>query len=138
MLSKALSVAVRPVTTIYPKLWFNIIPEPVRFMTSSGLGNIIFFYVDIILYDLVIYPLSITNYDKYKGNANNNVVAKILLFVLPPQKVLQKNRESISFFLSYLIQIFAQHLLNAFFVYGLQTISTREKYASTLFVTYSS
>ncbi len=131
----AFSLAVRPLTSIYPKLWFKSIPEPARFMTSAGIGNIIFFYIDVILYDLVIYPLSISDYDTQNAN---NIVTKTLQSVLPPKRVLQRNRESISFFISYLIQIVAQHLLNAFFVYGLDTISTKDKYLATLAVTYSS
>eukprot|EP00551_Chaetoceros_affinis_P006548 CAMPEP_0203666506 /NCGR_PEP_ID=MMETSP0090-20130426/3524_1 /ASSEMBLY_ACC=CAM_ASM_001088 /TAXON_ID=426623 /ORGANISM="Chaetoceros affinis, Strain CCMP159" /LENGTH=335 /DNA_ID=CAMNT_0050530401 /DNA_START=251 /DNA_END=1258 /DNA_ORIENTATION=+ len=144
--SKILSMAVRPITTIYPKLWFNKIPEPARFVTSAGLGNIIFFYIDIIMYDLVVHPLSLHDFSKHAtaastNNAMNNmskIGMKIFLFLLPPKSVLQKNKESISFFASYLIQILAQHFLNAFFVYGLETISTREEYMSSLFVTYSS
>ncbi len=132
------STAVKPITTIYPKLWFSKVPEPARFFASAGLGNIIFFYIDIILYDLVIHPLSLQDFSKKFNSNNNNIGAKILLLLLPPKSVLQKNKESISFFISYLIQILAQHFLNAFFVYGLETISNKDKYMSTLFVTYSS
>lgn len=112
---------------------FNLIYYCV--MTAAGLGNIIFFYIDVILYDLVIYPLSISNYDKKN---TKNVWMKLLYSLLPPKSVLQRNRESISFFVSYLVQILAQHLLNALFVYGLHSISTRDKYISSLLVTYSS
>lgn len=132
--SSVLSLAARPVTFIYPKLWFNKVPEPVRFVTSAGLGNIIFFYIDIIMYDLVIYPLSIRDFSK----DIDNIGWKALHSLLPHQKMIQKNKESISFFISYLIQIIAQHFLNAFFVYGLDSISTKEKYLSSLTVTYSS
>jgi len=129
-LKTAISLATRPVTTIYPKLWFDV-PELARFMTSAGIGNILFFYIDIVLYDLVIYPLSLhlnnLRYDS-KGMAK----------FLPSKFMFHKNKESISFFVSYLIQIVFQHVLNAFLVHGLETVSTREKYLSTLGYTYSS
>ncbi len=151
-----LSLALRPITSIYPKLWFQIIPEPLRFMSAAGFGNIIFFYIDAILYELVIHPLSICDYEDFinsrcggGGNdgsgASGNMPSKfqkvafqIIGKIIPSKTILKKNKESISFFFSYLIQIVAQHFLNAFFVYGLESISTREKYVNTLVLTYSS
>jgi len=132
--SSGLSLASLPISELYPKLWFKAIPEPARFMTAAGIGNIIFFYIDVMLYDLVIHPLSISNYDK---NTQNKVL-KMVYSLLPSQKFLQRNKETLSFFISYLIQILAQHVLNAFFVYGWETISTKDRYIATLIVTYSS
>ena len=100
---------------VYPNFWFNSVPEPIRFMTSATFGNIAFFKIDQILFNQVILPLS-----------------------KEMPKVFQRNKETLSFFLSYLIQVAMQHLLNATFVYGLQTISTTEKYLETLILTYSS
>jgi hypothetical protein len=163
-ISKAFKILPFPtIGSIYPKLWFDKIPEPARFVTSAGLGNIIFFYIDIVLYDLVIHPLSVYDYDKIIHSSGGSqtitsasstsstsatstsatkavspIIKGIVLLLLPYKKGLQKNKESISFFISYLIQILAQHFLNAFFVYGLDSIDTKDKYISTLVVTYSS
>lgn len=163
-ISKAFKILSFPtIGSIYPKLWFDKIPEPARFVTSAGLGNIIFFYIDIVLYDLVIHPLSVYDYDKIIHSSGGSqtitsasstsstsatstsatkavspIIKGIVLLLLPYKKGLQKNKESISFFISYLIQILAQHFLNAFFVYGLDSIDTKDKYISTLVVTYSS
>lgn len=97
------------------ELWFRSVPEPLRFMTSAGLGNIAFFGIDQVLYKSVIVPLT-----------------------KDAPKFYQRNKESISFFFAYLIQVGFQHLLNAIFVYGIDTISTAEKYLDTLLLTYSS
>ncbi len=143
------SSLLRPIAIIYPKLWFKIIPEPARFMTAAGFGNIIFFYIDAIIYELLIHPLSLCNYnDLVTGQCNHigddlpgailKFAYKVVSLIMPPKKILEKNKESISFFLSYLIQIFAQHFLNAFFVYGLESISSKDKYVNTLLLTYSS
>ncbi len=146
------SLSLRPITAIYPKLWYKIIPEPARFMTAAGFGNIIFFYIDAILYELIIHPLSLCTYndiiqhkcpewiqdDKTKINSLQKAFYRLFSLILPSKPILERNKESISFFLSYLIQILAQHFLNAFFVYGLESISTKERYANTLMLTYSS
>jgi len=102
-------------SNVYPNLWFNQVPEVVRFITASSLGNVAFFKIDQALYNLIILP-----------------------FAKDMPKFLQKNKESVSFFLAYLMQVGLQHFLNAFFVYGLQTIETRDKYLDTLGLTYSS
>ena len=96
------------------EIWFRSVPEPLRFMTSAGLGNIAFFGIDQVLYKSVIVPLT-----------------------KDAPKFYQRNKESISFFFAYLIQVGFQHLLNAIFVYGIDTISTAEKYLDTLVLTYS-
>ena len=98
-----------------PNRWFGSVPEPVRFIVSANLGNIVFFKIDQILYSMVILPLS-------KG--------------MP--KMFQRNKETISFFFAYLMQVGVQHFLNAVLVYGLDTIATTEKYLQTLALTYSS
>mmetsp|Transcript_19618 Transcript_19618/g.28964 ORF Transcript_19618/g.28964 Transcript_19618/m.28964 type:complete len:233 (-) Transcript_19618:13-711(-) len=97
------------------EIWFRVVPEPVRFMTSAGLGNIAFFGIDQVLYKSVVAPLA-----------------------KDAPKFYQRNKETISFFFAYLIQVGFQHLLNALFVYGIDTISTAEKYFDTLLLTYSS
>jgi hypothetical protein len=102
------------ISTACSEIWFRSVPEPLRFMTSASLGNIAFFGIDQVLYKSVIVPLT-----------------------KDAPKFYQKNKESISFFFAYLIQVGFQHLLNAIFVYGIDTISTAEKYLDTLVLTYS-
>lgn len=82
-------------STVYPNLWFSSVPEPIRFITAANLGNIAFFKIDQALYNLVILPLS-----------------------KDMPKLFQRNRETVSFFLAYLIQVGLQHFLNALMVYG--------------------
>jgi putative Mn2+ efflux pump MntP len=100
---------------ISSKLWFDNVPEPIRFMTAAGLGNIAFFNIDRAFYQSIVVPLAKDTH-----------------------RLFQKNKETISFFFSYLIQVGFQHFLNAALVYGLDTISTAEKYIDTLILTYSS
>lgn len=102
-------------STVYPNLWFSSVPEPIRFITAANLGNIAFFKIDQALYNLVILPLS-----------------------KDMPKLFQRNRETVSFFLAYLIQVGLQHFLNALMVYGLETIETSDKYFQSLALTYSS
>lgn len=97
------------------KLWLDKVPEPIRFMTAAGLGNILFFNIDRAFYQSIVVPLTKDTH-----------------------KLFQKNKETISFFFSYLIQVGFQHFLNALLVYGLDTISTLEKYVDTLILSYSS
>jgi hypothetical protein len=103
------------ISNVFPKLWFSSVPEPIRFVTAANLGNIAFFKIDQALYNLVILPLS-----------------------KDMPKFFQRNRETVSFFFAYLIQVGLQHFLNAALVYGIDTIATTEKYLQTLAVTYSS
>ena len=104
-------------TTILPKprqeLWFSL-PELVRFLTSANIGNIAFFSIDQTLYKLVMTKI-----------ANDLPI------------ILRENKESVCFFVSYLLQIVIQHFLNALLVYGMETIGSREKYFSTLLASYS-
>jgi len=90
-------------------------PRTHRFITAANLGNIAFFKIDQALYNLVILPLS-----------------------KDMPKLFQRNRETVSFFLAYLIQVGLQHFLNALMVYGLETIDTSDKYFQSLALTYSS
>lgn len=50
---------------------------------------------------------------------------------------LRKNKETVSFTVSYLAQISIQHWLYAVLVFGRDTINTREKYLKTLKATYA-
>jgi len=113
--SSSISSSEFAISNIYPKLWFASVPEPLRFITAANLGTIAFFKIDKALYNLVILNLS-----------------------KDMPKVFQRNRETVSFFFAYLIQVGLRHFLNAFLVYGLETIGTAEKYFQTLTLTYSS
>lgn len=51
-------------------------------------------------------------------------------------KLINKHKETISFFISYMGQIIIQHLLHAFLVFGRDSISTTDKYVKTLMASY--
>jgi hypothetical protein len=88
------------------KTWFQV-SEPIRFFVSGNIGNVCFFFLERLIY--------------YQLGKMNNL----------PQSVVDY-KESVSFFIGYLLQIVSQHLLNAVLVYGLDTIDTRAKYFKTL------
>jgi uncharacterized membrane protein len=90
---------------------FYAIPKPLRFFISGNLGNVVFFYCE-------------------QGvSAGLESVADLPLLV-------QSYKQSVSFFLGYVIHIVFQHFLHAMLVYGLATINTPAKYLTTLFGTY--
>lgn len=93
------------------------IPEPIRFMIAGLLGNIGFFAIDSTIYKTILLPLA----SRPKASP-----------------ILKRNKETISFFISYLLQVIMQHFLNAIIVYGADTIDTWDKYKETLLLTYSS
>jgi hypothetical protein len=114
-------------STISTKLldaWYSSVPQFVRFGTAASLGNIFFFAADVVMYNHVVTKLLPIDGDENAG------------FSWLPD-LFHRNRESVSFFLAYLVQISIQHLLNAWLVYGLDTISTKEKYWSTLGGSYA-
>ncbi len=102
-------------SNVYPNLWFEKVPEAGRFASAGLLGNVVFFIIDYVFFNNIILPL-----------AND----------LP--KIVQRNKETVSFFVSYLMQTGFQHFLNALLVYGLDTIGTKKKYFDSLIITYSS
>jgi hypothetical protein len=95
-------------------IWFNQIPEAGRFITATGLGNLLFYAIDQTIYKHIL-----------------------IRFSSDFPKIIQRNKESVSFFVSYFLQIIFQHYLNALFVYGLDTVDSKEKYFKTLLLTYS-
>eukprot|EP00978_Attheya_sp_CCMP212_P025345 scaffold81381_cov57-Attheya_sp.AAC.2 len=99
-------------------LWFSL-PSALRFVVSGILGNMIFFAMEKRCYALLVRSLV------------DNGPPRILT------RLLRDHKETVSFFVSYLLQIVAQHVLNAFLVFGLDTVRTREKYLSSLFACYS-
>lgn len=95
-------------------IWFNQIPEAGRFLTATSVGNIIFYAIDQMIYKLILIRYS-KDFPKF----------------------IQRNKESTSFFVSYFLQIIFQHYLNALFVYGLDTVDSKQKYLTSLLLTYS-
>ena len=91
---------------------FYTLPEPARYMFCANAGNIVLFVLERVMYQLL----------------DTTTVQ------LPA--LLDRNKASASFFLAYFTHVIPQHWFLAFFVYGLHTISTREKYFRTLFGTY--
>ena len=86
---------------------FYKLPEAFRFFVSGNFGNVVFYTLERILYGRIC---KLTN--------------------LPI--LIEEHKHAVSFFLAYLVQVATQHWLNAFFVYGLDSISTKEKYLRTL------
>ena len=89
------------------KSWFIHASEPVRFFVSGMFGNVCFYFLERLVY------FQLCNMSS-----------------LPP--VVEDYKDSVSFFIGYLLQIVSQHWLHAILVYGLETIDTREKYFKTL------
>lgn len=89
------------------KSWFIHASEPVRFFVSGTFGNVCFYFLE----RLVYFQLC-------------------KLSSLPP--FVEDYKDTVSFFIAYVLQIVSQHWLHALLVYGLETIDTREKYLKTL------
>lgn len=100
----------RVLADLYRK-WF-LIGSLIRFSVSGNIGVLFFYIIERFLY----YRLC--------GISNLPVIV-------------EEYKDSVSYFFGYLIQIVTQHLLNAFLVYGLDTIDTREKYFKTLLAQFS-
>ena len=89
----------------------------IRFGTSGILGNAIFFGLDRILFPVIL---------NAAGRSASNM-----------SKLIVHNAASVSFFVAYLLDIAVQHLLNAWLVFGLETINTRQQYLSSLATSYT-
>ena len=96
-------------------LWYSNVPQAIRFFTAGNVGTIFFYVFDSLIYKYFVLRASTENWPK----------------------LLRRNKESVSFFLAYLSQISAQHLLNAWLVYGMHTIATKERYLKTLRESYA-
>lgn len=99
--------------SLYGK-WHRTVPEPFRFFVSGNIGSIFFFLLD---------------------SGVHSLLCSLPKDFLP--SAIQANKDAVSFFVGYLIQIWMQHFLNALLVYGLGSINTKEKYISTLRGQYS-
>mmetsp|Transcript_14517 Transcript_14517/g.21403 ORF Transcript_14517/g.21403 Transcript_14517/m.21403 type:complete len:115 (-) Transcript_14517:793-1137(-) len=92
--------------------WFSL-PQGVRYVASGNLGNVMFFVVDKVVYSQII-----------------------TRFAEDLPMLINDHKESLCFFVSYLIQIVPQHYLNSAMVFGLHTIETKKKYFHSLLNTY--
>lgn len=86
--------------------WFRV-SSLVRFFVSGNLGNICFFFIE------------------------RTIFSSLSQLETLPDFV-ETYKETVSFFVGYLLQIITQHFLHALLVYGLESINTREKYFKTL------
>lgn len=89
------------------KSWFIHASEPVRFFVSGNLGNVCFYFLERLVYFQLCKMSSLPSF-------------------------VEDYKDSVSFFIGYLLQIVSQHWLHALLVYGLETIDTSEKYFKTL------
>lgn len=87
--------------------WYAI-PHPVRYFMSGNVGNVCFYYCE-----------------RYMAHFLLNHIQHLPDFILT-------HKDSVSFFLGYLIHIPAQHYSHALLVYGLESINTAAKYKRTL------
>lgn len=91
---------------------FMKINEPTRFFISGNCGNVVFFYIERLMFLLL---------QKMEN--------------LPV--VMQEYLDSVSFSIAYILQVVPQHWFHAFLVYGLHSIDTKKKYFTTLLGCYS-
>ena len=94
------------------RAWFAV-PQPLRFFVGGNLGNLCFYYCE----------LAICAYMK-------EIASSI------PQEILNY-KDSVSYFLGYMIHIPAQHFIYALLVYGIGSIDTPTKYIKTLIGMYA-
>jgi hypothetical protein len=95
-----------PILQVLYSRWFDV-SSLARFFVSGNLGNICFFFIERFIF------VQLTKQES-----------------LP--EFVANYKETVSFFVGYLLQIITQHFLHAVLVYGLETINTREKYFKTL------
>jgi len=132
-----------------PKNWFYIIPQPLRFCLGGTLGNVALYYSEqwaARVLDIVLAATSHHQGVSTTGTSGNNsngknldagssgVINQKLSSLLT---VMDRHRDSVSFFGGYLLHIPLQHMLYAVLVYGLETINTPRRYLYTLAGTYS-
>mmetsp|Transcript_29218 Transcript_29218/g.58288 ORF Transcript_29218/g.58288 Transcript_29218/m.58288 type:complete len:269 (+) Transcript_29218:78-884(+) len=104
----------------------------IRFATSGIIGNGIFFGLDTLLYPLIVGAAKelVTSTASASPSSKRRVLGSVA-------KWLGENAASVSFFVAYLLDIFVQHFLNAWLVFGLDTIRTRKLYLSSLTSAYT-
>ena len=87
-------------------LWYRI-PQPFRYFVSGNIGNVCLYV------------------------SEKCVRTWMASMTHPP-----KNIDSMAYFTAYILHIAAQHAVHAFLVYGFESVSTQQKYWSTLLGTY--
>jgi hypothetical protein len=92
--------------------WYSL-PQTIRYFASGNLGNVCFYYCEKLVADYL-------RSDSAAG--------------LPD--FMHTNRDSVSFFMGYVLHIVGQHFLHAMLVYGPSSINTPSKYRKTLFGMY--
>eukprot|EP00584_Thalassiosira_punctigera_P007870 CAMPEP_0172535824 /NCGR_PEP_ID=MMETSP1067-20121228/7662_1 /TAXON_ID=265564 ORGANISM="Thalassiosira punctigera, Strain Tpunct2005C2" /NCGR_SAMPLE_ID=MMETSP1067 /ASSEMBLY_ACC=CAM_ASM_000444 /LENGTH=210 /DNA_ID=CAMNT_0013320779 /DNA_START=80 /DNA_END=709 /DNA_ORIENTATION=+ len=97
----------------------------IRFGAAGLLGNAVFFGLDKMLLPTVVRAASTLS------------VSDRSAVIISWSRWTKDNAASVSFFLAYLLDIALQHFLNAWLVFGLETISTRELYFNSLATTYT-
>jgi hypothetical protein len=109
----ALKVVPPPLTTprFIASAWYDL-PQPFRFFVSANLGNVCFFCCE----------KAVSTY------------LQSSLSDLPD--LIKTHRDTVSFFLGYVLHIVGQHYLHAMLVYGPSSIDTPQKYRKTLFGMY--
>mmetsp|Transcript_16606 Transcript_16606/g.21608 ORF Transcript_16606/g.21608 Transcript_16606/m.21608 type:complete len:224 (-) Transcript_16606:126-797(-) len=97
------------------KAWFAI-PQFFRFAISGTLGNVVFFFIE-------------RNFYQHGLMKNSQSLPKLV----------NRHATTISFFISYLLQIVVQHVMNAALVFGLDTIQEGKYFKSLIacYMTYS-
>lgn len=108
------------------ELWYTKVPKILRYGISGNLGN-----VGVYMCEQAVYRLLRNR----GGGAHDHPAEKLPLILLPPN--LLPHVDTISFFVGYLLAVPSQHLLHAILVYGVQSINSMEKYATTLIGMYS-
>ncbi len=104
----------------------------IRFAASGIIGNGIFFGLDTLLYPSILRAAKdlVTSTAPVLTMSKRRIAGNLAKWV-------ENNAASISFFVAYLLDIFVQHFLNAWLVFGLDTIRTRELYLSSLASAYT-
>lgn len=104
----------------------------IRFATSGIIGNGIFFGLDTLLYPLIVVAAKdlVTSTASASPSSKRRLMGNVANWV-------GENAASVSFFVAYLLDIFVQHFLNAWLVFGLDTIRTRALYLSSLTSAYT-
>jgi hypothetical protein len=135
-LTKDSHSALHLITTALQQTWKK--NSVLRFAASGVCGNAVFYGLD-----KLILPLIVRASDGFIGSSSSSstttlsFMSKRGTIAVSLVKWLRANAESVSFFVSYLLDIFVQHFLNALLVFGMDMINTRELYLSSLATSYT-
>lgn len=111
--AEALDLASAPVLVSY-RIWYELVPTPVRFFLSGSIGNYLFYCID------------------------ERLCPALISLKSPSSSVPSSRIQTASFFLSYLLSIPLCHFLNALLVYTLPTLlPLKQKYLKSLSKAYA-